>query len=251
MRRWLPVLALFAGLGSLISCKSQTPIAVKPAGQLKQPAADAQPSLSPTVVTTDANTPADAQAEKMTPFDKYLAGEKKHAHDAAIVRFSAECGLDVTGTPPRYAQRSGDSWNVVPDFSKALMDQDTDFYGTVAVWHTADRILVEKWGMELDTGDFYRLLYCLQNRKIASAESTSWRMAGYGESSSEADWGYEHRCKLSSTNKLATVMRRYVDLDGAPMAAPKLDDETGKGLGEEAVPQRTWADLGLPKELLQ
>ena len=199
-----------------------------------------------------AGSPVSAPAAtEVDPFSRYLGFENFHRHESALVRFAGACGIDLTSTKPRYAQRPGDAWKPVPDLSKAKDDQETDFYGTVAILHRSDLVLVEQWGMELDTGDYYRLFYCLNKKQITLAESVSWRMAGFGESADDTTWGYEHRWKLAQSGRLETSLTRYIDLDEKPMRTPKLDAETLKSLKEETMSMKTWADLELPGRLLQ
>jgi hypothetical protein len=251
MRKWLPVLALLAGLGSLISCKPAPAATAKPTTETQKLSDSApEPHLKAQRAPGTGPLPAVSQ-DKVDPFDRYLAVEKAHGHEAELTRFASECEIDLSNAKPRYAQRPGEVWKIVPDLSKAKDDLETDFYGTVAVWHQADRILTEEWGMELDTGDFYRLMYCLDNKKIRLAESTSWKLADFGDNVSDTDWGYEVQWKRGPDGKFGVGSRRFVDLDEKPMATPKLDEEALKGLQEESVGAKTWSDLRFPKELLQ
>ncbi len=197
-----------------------------------------------------APVPAPTAAE-VDPFSRYLGFENSHRHEPALVRFAGACGIDLTSTNPRYAQRPGEAWKPVPNLSMTKDDLETDFYKTVAVWHRADLVLVEQWGMELDTGDYYRLFFCLNKKQITLAESVSWRMAGFSEGPDDITWGYEHRWKLAQSGRLETSLTQYVGLDEKPMRAPKLDAETLKSLKEEKMRMTTWADLELPGRLLQ
>jgi hypothetical protein len=181
MRSWLPVIFVFTGLGSSISS---------------------------------------AQATKLSdPFTRYLSGLKANQPEVSLVRFARDCGLNITTAKSRYAQLPGDSWIPVKNLSKALEDQETDFYSTVAVWYMADRILIERWGMELDTGSESRMFYCLQDRKIDLAEEADWSIPIGGEAKSHAPRKSEKRWKI-----------------GEPGWAPK---------------ERVWDDLKLPSSLLQ
>ena len=222
MRRSLPILALLAGLGSFIS-SNQT-------------------------VEAQAKSPLLATAE-VDPFSRYLSFEKAHRSEPALSRFATSCGMDLASVKRRYAQRPKDAWNLVPDLSRAMDDQETDFYGTVSVLHQSDLILVERWGMELDTGDYFRLLYCLSNKQVTLAESVIWRLAGFGDGTDSVTWGYEHRWKLGHHGKLETDPARFINLEEMPMQTPKLDDETVKSLKNEGVGVKNWADLDLPDAL--
>jgi len=247
MRRWLPILVALAGLGSLISCKRTPAVQAKPAIETPKPLVPASKTLQHETVPAAATL----EAGQTDPFTRYLTVENAHGHQPALTRFAAECAVDLATANANYAQRPEETWNMVPDLSKAQDDQETDFYGTVAVLHQQGRILVEQWGMDLDTGDYYRLLYCLNMKQITLADSVSWRMAGFGESAGDASWGYEHRWKLRRTGKFDTEQTRFIDLDEKPIPAPKLDADTLNGLKEESVGVKTWADLGLPDVLLR
>lgn len=156
MRRWLPILSVIAGLGSFVSCKRSPDAHVKPAVEMPRPSIPTPKSPEPETVPTAAAT---SGADQVDPFTRYLAVENAHGHQLALARFAAECGIDLATAKANYAQRPGDTWNIVSDLSKAKDDQETDFYGTVAVLHQSDLILVEWWGMELDTGDYYRFFF--------------------------------------------------------------------------------------------
>ena len=212
MRCLLPVLALLAGLGCSISSAQD--------------------------------------AQQKDPFNRYLAGIKSNQPEAALVHFAGECGVDLKTVAPRYAQLPSDSWILVKDLSKALKDQETDFYGTVAVWHMADQILVERWGMELDTGDEFRMLYCLQGQKIKFAEEVDWSIPVEGETNANPSWGYEQRWKIGQDGRYENVLHRFVDLREQTRREPQLNAETKKRL--DWTPKGfTWTDLKLPSELLR
>jgi hypothetical protein len=238
MKNLLPVLALLAGLGSSISCKHPSP--------------SATPTPINSTVMKPINSPkrVGKPSTKLNPFDRYLANTKANWPEPALVRFAKECQVDQDATVPRYAQNPGEKWILVKDLTHAQEDQETDFYHTVAVWHIDDRIMTEEWGMELDTGDYYRLYYCLKRQRIILVDSVSWSIALDNDSSKDTGWGYEHRWKLETNGKFATVLHRFVDLQEKPIAHPTLDVETQKGLDEESVGIHSWADLKLPDGLL-
>lgn len=238
MKRWLPVLALLAGLGSFISCKHPTT------------------SIEHKPTSSTARTPANPlkrigkPSTELNPFNRYLSDAKANWPEPALVRFAKECQVDLDATAPRYAQNPGEKWVLVKDLTHVQEDQETDFYHTVAVWHVDDRIMAEEWGMELDTGDYYRLYYCLEREKIILVDSVSWSIVLDNDSSKDTGWGYEHRWKLGTNGKFETTLRRFVNLQERPSAAPKLDEDTQKVLDEEGVRMQTWADLKYPSELL-
>jgi hypothetical protein len=180
-----------------------------------------------------------------------LSDAKANWAEPAFVRFAQECQVDLDATTPRYAQQPREKWVLVKDLSHAQEDQETDFYHTVAVWHTQDRILAELWGMDFETGTYFRLFYCMESKKITLVDSVSWRISLDNDSSKDAGWGYEHRWKLEPNGKLGTVLHRFVDLREKPIAAPRLDADTQKGLDQEDGGPHTWADTELPNELLR
>ena len=239
MKRWLPVLVLSAGLGSLISCKHAAPSATK----IMRASSSVGKAASPPARIGKPST-------KLNPFDRYLTDTKANWPEPALVRFAGECQVDLDSTVPRYAQNAGKKWLVVKDLSHALEDQETDFYHTAAVWHSQDRVLAEVWGMELDSGDYYRLLYCVKGEKITFVDSVSWSISLENDSSKDTGWGFEHQWKLQPDGEFATASSRFVDLREQPISAPKLDADTQKGLDEESVGRHTWADLELPNRLL-
>jgi hypothetical protein len=237
MKALFPALILLVGLGSFISCKhsasansAATPHSAKAISTLRR---IGKPSVEP------------------NPFDRYLANTKRNWPEPALVRFAAACGVDVDKSAPKFAQRPNRKWIVVRDLSKALKDQETDFYGTLAAWRIADRILVEEWAMELDTGDYYRLFYCMRNQKITDVESTSWEIELHDDNSKDTGWGFIHNWALAPDGKFVTVSKGFTDLMENPIPAPKLDAETQQGLDEEGVGMRTLADLEIPKQMIQ
>jgi hypothetical protein len=211
MRSLLPILALLAGLGCSISF-----------AQFNQ---------------------------QIDPFQRYLAGLQANRQEAALVRFASECGVDIKGSA-RYAQRPGSRWVLVKDLSKALEDQETDFYGVAAVWHQADRIVVEEWSMELDTGDYTRSFFCFKDQKIRIVETIDWSISVEGWRKENPAWGYEHRWKIGQDGKYENVLHRFVNLSEEPMAAPKLDAEVSKGLDWSPM-VATWEDMKMPAESLR
>lgn len=193
-----------------------------------------------------------SQADDPSPFDRYLAGLKNHDHEAALIQFAGDCGIDTSSVAPRYAQSPEKKWVPVKDLSKALQDQETDFYATVAIWHVADRILIEHWGIELDTGNFSRQLICLRQRKIVLTETTDWTIPpveNAQQRTSYPAWGYEQRWKLASSRRYEKISSEFVDTNGRPIKAPALDAETKAGL-DSKWQAYSWKDLDFPDALL-
>jgi len=239
MSHRVPVLALIAGFGILISCKqpSRAVAAQKPGDSSKVARVVLARIGSP---STDPN-----------PFDRYLANTNANWPEPALLRVAAECEVDLDSATRRFAQNPSEKWVLVKDLSSALKDQETDFYATVEVWHESDKILVEQWGMELDTGDYFRRLTCLDHKKITLAERVSWSIELDNDSSKDSGWGHEHRWKLDPDGKFVSVQQGFIDLHEQAMSAPKLDEETRKFLEDESMGAKTWAGLELPDALLQ
>ena len=218
MKHCLPVLVLLAGLGSSISF-------------------------------TQANRQID-------PFQRYLAGLKANQPEAAFVRFADECGVDIKAAAPRYAQSPSEKWVPVKDMSKVLKDQETDFYATVAVWHMEDKIMVEQWGMELDTGNYFRRFYCLQRQRISLFEEVDWSippLENEKERASYPAWGFEQHRKVGKDGRLEIVLHRFVDVFEQPVKAPKLNAD-GEELVKDLQSARmvyAWKDLDMPSALLR
>ena len=190
--------------------------------------------------------------EQPDPFDRYLAGLKANHPEDVLVRFAANCGVDIESIKPRFAQSPQDNWVLVNDLSNALKDQETDFYATVAIWHAADRILIEQWGMELDTGNYSRHLICLQRQKIIFFESSDWTIPPVETAQQRAAypaWGYEQRWNISTNGRYEKVLSRFIDVDEHPINEPALDLETRKGL-DLMWTVYTWRDLKFPNALL-
>jgi len=203
------------------------------------------------------STPSFAEdRQQPDPFQRYLTSLKTNRPEAALVRFAGECSVDIKTVAPRYAQSPSQKWIPVKDLSKALEDQETDFYATVAVWHINDRIMVEQWGMELDTGDYFRRFSCLQKRMVGLIEEVDWSIPPLEDEKDRASyptWGFEQRRKTAKNGKLEIVSHRFVDVYEQPMKSPKLnagDAETAKGLQSEWS-VLSWKDLKLPQALLR
>ena len=194
-----------------------------------------------------------SQSGEQSPFDQYLMGLKTHHPETAFMRFAGDCGVNINSVSPRYAQSPAKNWTLVKDLSNVLKDQETDFYATVAVWHAADRILIEQWSMELDTGTFSRQYACLQNQRIVSFEGIDWTIPPV-TTKEERDlnpaWGYEQRWKAGPNGKYQKVFSRFVDINGQPMKEPSLDQETKNNL-DWHWQIHSWRDLKFPDALIR
>ncbi len=219
MMKWLPVLILFVGLGSSIS-----------------------------------NTQSKLE---INPFQRYLAGLKANRPEAALIRFASECGVDINLVSPKYAQNPAGTWIPHKDLSRVFIDQETDSYATAAVWHIDDIIMVEYWGMVLDTGNYYRTYSCLQNRVITFEEETDWLippLTDERERGSYPAWGLEQHRQIGKDGKYEIVSHHFVDAYGRPIKAPKLnadDEEYLKDFQRKPNKLLTWTNLSLPQSLLQ
>jgi len=238
MKNLLTVFALLAGLGSFISCKPN-PAAN---GTHTQAIAIAQPYIPPAKVG-DLST-------KLNPFNRYLDDTKRNWHEPMLIHFAGECHVDLDGSAPHYAQRPGEIWEFVHDLSHALEDQETDFYGTVAVWHADKRILVDRWGMELDTGDYFQMFLCLEEKQIVKVDFIRWKLKMDNDDLQNSGWGFEHRWKLGVNGIFETESTQFIDLHEKPIAEPAMEPDTRKGLREESVVVHAWSDLELPPSLL-
>jgi hypothetical protein len=239
MKKRFPILALIAGFGILISCKQSSQ------------AVTAQKASDSGKVVRVARPRIGSPSSDPNPFDRYLANTNANWPEPPLLRVATECNVDLDSATRRFAQSPSEKWILVKDLSNALKDQETDFYATVEVWHESDKILVEQWGMELDTGDYFRRLTCLDHKRITLAEVVSWSIELDNDSSKDSGWGYEHRWKLRPDGKFVNIQQGFVDLHEQAMSAPKLDEETAKFLEDESMGAKTWADLELPDALLQ
>jgi hypothetical protein len=248
----LPFLALLASVVLAASCKSHSAQSAE-----RSRAAEAKASVAATAAVSAPATPVAPKrsgdpSSELNPFGRYLDDAKNNWPEPALVRFASACGIDVDRAAARFAQRPGDKWLPVKDLSNAQADQETDFYHTLAVWHRGDLALTEEWGMELDTGDYYRIFTCLNHLKITSAESVSWSISEDEENPSPSQaWGYDVLWTISPKGDLTIASKKFVDLREKPMAEPALDAETRKGLEAQGFTMRSWSDLEYPSAMLE
>ena len=213
MKRWLPVLVLFAGIGSSISF-----------GQV---------------------------AQQKDPFSQYLAGIKATSSEPSLMRFAQDCGINIKTVVPRHAVLPDNTWILVKDLAKGIRGIETDFFETATVWKQANRVLVEIWEMQLDVENESRTSYCLDKQKIMTVESSDWMLPEAAQNGKTSPgWGYEQRWKLTEAVKYARTFHGFVDFDGEAITEPKIDDKTRTSLNW--TPKvRTWDDLELPPALLR
>jgi|CZKF01.1.fsa_nt_gi hypothetical protein len=200
------------------------------------------------------NSVSGAQGKQLQdPFRCYLAGIIANQPEAALVRFAAECGINLNKHRARYAQAPGDKFQVVKNLVHALEDQETDYYATVAVWKDTQNILVEYWGLDLELGTQLRKFYCLRDGQIQMVEDIDWAyFEGEGINGPiKAHWaGYEQRRKRKSESSYSTVLLRYVNLKEKEIPKPTNDYEIP--YASQTFPEMyRWEDLKLPPTLLR
>jgi hypothetical protein len=212
MKNLLPVLAVLAGLGSSISF-------------------------------TQGIQPQD-------PFRRYVVGINANQPETALVRFAGECGVNIKIARSHFAQLPGDDWKEVKSLSLALKDQETDFYGTAAVWSQANSVLVERWGMDLESGSEARKLFCLKDKQILLAEEIDWALVNKKGSNQTVWLGYEQRWKVKQDGNYTTVLVHYVNRIEQPIPTPAPDADVP--YASYVIPDvHKWDDLKLPSVLLQ
>jgi hypothetical protein len=187
------------------------------------------------------------------PFRRYLAGIRANQPEAALMRFAVECGVNLNRNKARYAQAPSEKFQVVMNLAHALEDQETDYYGTVAVWKDGQNVLVEYWGLDLELGTQLRTFYCLRDKQIQIVEDIDWAyFEGEGINGPiKAHWtGYEQRWKRKSKNSYSTVLLRYVNLRENEIPKPTNDYEIP--YASKTFPEMySWQDLKLPPTLLR
>jgi len=167
-----------------------------------------------------------------------------------LVRFADECGLNFKIARSHFAQLPGDEWKEVKDLSLALKDQEIDFYGTVAVWSQENSILVERWGIDLESGSEARKLFCLKDKRILFAEEVDWALVDKKSGNKPVWLGYEQRWKMKPDGKYATVLVHYVNRIEQPVPTPEPGADVP--YASYVFPDvHEWADLKLPDELLK
>ncbi|MGA9069308.1 MAG: hypothetical protein WB424_03570 [Terracidiphilus sp.] len=190
MKSLLPVLVLFAGLGSSISF---------------------------------------AQGKQLQdPFNRYLVSIKSNQPEAALVRFAGGCDVEVSKVRPRFGVGPGSSLALVKDLAKGLRNLDTDFYSTAEVWVESNRVLVEFWANSDDVGSEVRYYECFVNGKLSLAEVIEWNVPSY--QTDIVAWGYSRRWERGANGRLQRTKAEFVDGMEKPIPKPKLDEEGEKSL---------------------
>jgi hypothetical protein len=184
MNRWLPVLALFAGLGSFISS---------------------------------------AQVKSFrTPLDLHIENLRAHGIDPLTVRLAAICGVDLKGVPAHYGffNDQFESWRVVSDLPKVYDSRDMHMIGTAEAWKLGNRLVIEEWNAKLDAADISRTLYCFdEDKKLQMLDAEEFRIPVDGT----LRWGMHLRWTLKPNGTfVASEPFHFIGLDGEPTPVPKL-----------------------------
>ena len=213
MKHWLPVLVLFAGLGSSFS-SSQT----KRVHHFSD------------------------------PFDRYLMGVRANRSEVALQRFALECSVDLSKSRPKFAVDPGSKWMPVQDLSNGLRNLDSDFYSSAELWHEENRVLVEIWAISADVGSEVRVYRCFANDKLLQAEAIDWNVPVV-EAVPPA-WGYSRRWERDSNGRMRRTKAEFVDEVERPIAKPRLDADGERSLIWEPS-LGLLIELGLPPTLLR
>lgn len=237
------VLAVLTGIATQIPAQSLSQQPAKPGNGSKPAAANGAAHSAPPHIGDS--------SDALNPFERYLADTKAHRTEPALAHFARSCGVDVGDIIPRFAERPGERWKVVKDFTGVMKNQETDPYHTLQVWQSGRRVVTEEWGMDSDSGDYYRVFTCLLSRRVTSAELVSWSLPDEEDSPEEPGWGYDVRWELRAGGKFARASTMFLDLHEKAIAEPKLDADVKKDLEEQDFEMRTWADLEYPAALLK
>jgi hypothetical protein len=236
------VIAIITGIAILLPAQSPSQQSAKQSAKGKP--APANGAASP---ASSASGAADAQ----NPFERYIAGTKANRPEAALARFGKSCGLDTGAAAPRFAERLGEHWKIVKNLDSALKDQeDADYFHTLEVWEAGKRVVTEEWGIEAESGDYYRVFSCLLGRQVTSAELVSWKLADE-ENSDEPGWGCEIRWELRAGGKFERTLTVFLDLREKPIVEPNMEAGERQDLDDQDFDKRTWVDLGYPPALLK
>jgi hypothetical protein len=234
MKRWLPVLALLAGLGCSISCKHLAPAASK---------TSEEPSKQ---VITPVQTESEAKTDD--PFVRYLDDQKTNKLEPALKRFAGECGVDIHSIRPKYAVSAGDDWLSTKNLAEGLNSLDSDFYSVAEVWPERDQVLVETWANSDDVGSEVRVYRCFSNGKLLRAEAIDWNLPM--EQPNDSTWGYARRWVTGKSGSMERTQAEFVDGMERPIPKPKLDADAEKSLNW-SPPLGPLNELKLPPALLQ
>ncbi|MGO9336680.1 MAG: hypothetical protein ACLPY1_04140 [Terracidiphilus sp.] len=211
MKKWLPVLIMFAGLGSCLSFSQVVP--------------------------------------SKDPFARYIAGVNSGLQEPAMLRFAADCRVNVSKIQPHYAVGPGSSFTAVKNLSKGMQRLDTDFYSTAEVWTSDDLVLVEIWANSDDVGSEVRYYKCFANRTLIKAEVIDWNLPLVMGSGIPA-WGHSRQWEHGASGNMKRTKDEFVDEMEQPIPKPKLDADSEKSL-HWIPPLGPLGELKLPSSTLR
>jgi hypothetical protein len=211
MKRWLPVLVLFAGLGSSIFTAQQK------------------------------------RVHKFSdPFDRYLNGVKSNLPEASLQKFSTECGIGLAKSQPRFAVNPGSKWMPIKSLLNGLRNLDSDFYSSAEVWSEGNQVLVEIWAISADVGSEVRVYRCFANDNLSQAEAVDWNIPV--DKADTPAWGYSRRWERDSNGHTRRTKAEFVDEMERPISKPRLDADGERSLIWEPS-LGSLDELQLPPEL--
>jgi hypothetical protein len=178
-----------------------------------------------------------------------LAGIKTNQPEAALLRFGAECGVDILNLHPRFAVGPGSSLTLVMNLANGLRSIETDFYSTAEVWTEGDHVLVEYWANSDDVGSEVRYYKCFANRKLLQTEVIAWNVPVF-QSPHVLPWGYSRRWERGANGHMQRTKAEFVDEMERQIPKPKLDEEDEKSL-RWIPPLGPLNELKLPPALLK
>jgi hypothetical protein len=214
MKRWIPILVMFAGFGNFVSSIR---------------AAVAQKSSD--------------------PFERYLKSVKTNQRESSLRRFATGCGVNVEAMKARYAVSAGGGWQQVETLQKGLESLESDFYTTAEMWKFEDHVLVEMWPNSDDVGSEVRVLYCFVSGKLQLAEAIQWNMP-LVQSPDVKPWGYSRRWERDKQKSMHEVRADFVDQYERIISKPKLDADDRESL-RWSPPMEPLNDRKFPDDMLK
>jgi len=214
MKMLLPVLCLLLGLGSFISSAQSAP------------------------------------ARKFSdPFERYLKSVGTNHRELSLQRVAAECGVNIAQMKATYAVTPGDEWQPVTNLQKGLKSLDSDFYTTMEVWKSDNRVLAEMWPNSDDVGSEIRVLYCFNKGELQFAEAIQWNEPVV-QNANIKPWGYSRRWQRMAQGNIQQIRAVFVDEYERVISKPKLDADDEESL-RWSPPMGPLSDLKLPQKMLQ
>jgi hypothetical protein len=211
VKRILPALALFAELGHSISSAQAT--------------------------------------QHRDPWDRYLAAVRANRPEPSLVRFAADCGVDVEQVRAKFAVNPGSEWSPVNDIALGVKSLDSDFFSTAQIWFDGNRVVLEIWTLSLDVGSEARIYHWFVDHQEEQVLAVAWNLP-LVDSPGAISWGYLQKWKLGAERRMQRQQARFVDENLRPIRRPKLDDDAKKSLEWSPIIE-TLDDLNLPAVLLR